>query len=57
VVLTQGPLSDTMNAYVTRQNPPTVDAGGQPNVIRAGESIDLWLSQTMAQDSAAPRTP
>ena len=57
VVLTQGPLSDTMNAYVTRQNPPTVDAGGQPNAIRAGESIDLWLSQTMAQDSAAPRTP
>jgi beta-lactam-binding protein with PASTA domain len=51
VVLTSGILSDTMNAFVTRQNPPKNDNTGQPNYIRAGESVDLWLSQTNPMDT------
>lgn len=57
VVLTQTPLSDTMNAFVTRQNPPQTDRSGQPSFVRAGESIDLWLSQTAPFDTTAPRIP
>lgn len=57
VVLTQGPLSDTLNAYVTRQSPPRLDGTGQPNFVRAGEPIDMWLSQTAPGDSTQPATP
>lgn len=57
VILTQGPLSDTMNAYVTRQNPSRLDGSGQPNVVRAGEPIDMWLSQTPPRDSTLPQAP
>lgn len=57
VVLTQGPLTDTLNAYVTRQNPAPAEAGGQPNYIRAGESIDMWVSQTLPSDSTQPAAP
>jgi beta-lactam-binding protein with PASTA domain len=51
VVLTEGPLSDTINAFVTKQSPAQLDASGQPNYIRAGESIDLWLSQNNPADT------
>lgn len=53
VVLTTGVLSDTMNAFVTKQNPAKNDNTGQPNYIRAGESVDLWLSQTNPLDSTS----
>jgi beta-lactam-binding protein with PASTA domain len=53
VVLTSGTIADTMNAYVFRQNPPQVDAGGRPNYIRAGETIDMWISQTNPADTTA----
>lgn len=57
VVLTEGALTDTMNALVTKQNPPQLDASGQPNYIRAGESVDIWLSQSAAADSNATAIP
>lgn len=57
VILTQGPLTDTVNAYVTRQNPAQSDLSGQPNYIRAGESVDMWLSQTALPDSTQPAIP
>ncbi len=53
VVLTDGALSDTAGAFVQRQNPSQKDGSGAPNYIRAGESIDLWLSQSNPVDSAA----
>jgi hypothetical protein len=40
-----------MNAFVTKQNPAKNDNSGQPNYIRAGESVDLWLTQTNPMDS------
>lgn len=57
VVLTAGPLNDTANAYIFRQNPPKLDQTGQSNYIRAGESIDLWISQTNPTDSTGSNLP
>lgn len=57
VVLTQGALTDTMNAYVTRQSPAQADPSGQPNYIRAGESVDMWLSQQGPADTTQPGMP
>lgn len=51
VVLTSGTLTDTMNAFIFKQNPPPLNPGGQPNLIRSGESIDMWLSQTNPADT------
>lgn len=51
VVLTSGALTDTMNAFVSKQNPPPLNSGGQPNYIRAGETIDMWISQTNPTDT------
>ncbi len=55
LVLTDGTVSDTANAYVFKQSPPKQTAGGQQNYVKAGEGIDLWISQTMksATDTAA----
>lgn len=51
IVMTSGALTDTADAYVFKQNPPKLDQMGQPNSIRAGESVDLWISQTNPNDS------
>lgn len=60
VVLMSGPVTDTANAYVFKQNPPQKNELGEPNRIRAGASIDLWISQTNPNDSlnvALPQQP
>lgn len=54
VVLTSGALTDTLNAFVFKQDPSPVGSTGQPNYIRAGESIDIWLSQTNPVDTLKP---
>ncbi len=51
VVLTEGQITDTANAYVFKQNPPMKDVDGSPNRIRAGASIDLWISQHNPNDT------
>lgn len=51
VVLTSGPITDTANAYVFKQNPPLRDETGSPNRIRAGAGIDLWISQNNPNDT------
>ncbi|MGH2644579.1 MAG: PASTA domain-containing protein [Chitinophagaceae bacterium] len=51
VVLTSGTLTDTMNAFVFKQNPAPVNQGGQPNYIRSGETIDMWISQANPADT------
>lgn len=51
VILTSGALTDTMNAFVFKQNPAPANEAGQPNLIRAGESIDMWLSQSNPVDT------
>ncbi len=54
VVLTNGEITDTANAYVFKQNPPLRDEEGTPNRIRAGASIDLWISQQNPNDTLSP---
>ncbi len=51
VVLTNGMITDTANAYVFKQNPPVKDETGAPNRIRAGASVDLWITQNNPADS------
>ncbi|MGX5817021.1 PASTA domain-containing protein [Chitinophaga lutea] len=45
-VLLDGGVTDTLNAFVFKQSPPRRNELGELNLIRAGESIDLWLSAT-----------
>jgi eukaryotic-like serine/threonine-protein kinase len=54
VVLFDGPITDTDNAYVFRQMPPPKTTTGQVNSIYAGESIDMWISQTQKDTSGLP---
>jgi beta-lactam-binding protein with PASTA domain len=52
-------VSDTSNAFVIKQTPPRRNALNELNMVRAGESIDIWLSATRpTKDSGAtPAAP
>ncbi|WP_143309977.1 PASTA domain-containing protein [Chitinophaga vietnamensis] len=39
-------VKDTANAYVIKQQPARKNDIGEFNLVRAGESVDLWLSAT-----------
>jgi beta-lactam-binding protein with PASTA domain len=53
VVLDPG-VTDTMKAYIYKQNPPRRDEEGKPFRISAGQLIDVYLSNTMpVKDSSA----
>lgn len=43
-VLASGSISDTLKAYVFKQNPDLVNDEGAPNFIQAGQTMDLWIS-------------
>lgn len=45
-VLVDGGVTDTLNAFIFRQLPARRNELGELNLIRAGESVDLWLSAT-----------
>lgn len=38
-------VKDTLNSYIYRQNPDKFDEEGNLRTIRAGQLIDIWLSQ------------
>jgi beta-lactam-binding protein with PASTA domain len=57
VILTSGTITDTLNAYVFRQNPAPEDAEGRPNYIRAGETIDMWIGATNPNDTTGNSLP
>lgn len=42
-VLIDPGVSDTLNAYISRQIPARKNEMGDLNLVRAGESVDLWL--------------
>jgi beta-lactam-binding protein with PASTA domain len=44
IVLVDPSVTDTANAYVTKQDPMRRNNLNELNMVRAGESIDLWLS-------------
>lgn len=58
VILTDGAVADTANAYIVRQNPDptTLLPSGERvnNRIRAGQMMDIWISTTApVKDSSA----
>lgn len=57
-VIPEGAVTDTVNAFVSRQNPMpyTVmpDGSKNPNKIKSGQLIDIWISATPpVKDTAA----
>ena len=58
-VLIDGGVTDTLGAFVFKQSPPRRNELGELNLIRAGESVDLWLSATRpaGKDSTQVRKP
>lgn len=43
-VLIDGGVTDTLGAFIFKQSPPRRNELGELNLIRAGESVDLWLT-------------
>jgi len=39
-----GNITDTLKAYVFKQNPEATSDDGQPNFIQPGQTMDLWIS-------------
>lgn len=53
-VLIDGGVTDTLGAFVFKQSPARRNELHELNLIRAGESVDLWLSASRpVKDSAA----
>lgn len=51
-------VSDTANAFVVKQIPMRKNSLNEPNMVRAGESIDIWLSASRpAKDSGVTPAP
>lgn len=47
-------VSDTANAFVTKQVPARRSSLGDLNMVRAGESIDIWLGPVKPVKDSAP---
>lgn len=43
-ILTTGPVTDTLNAYIVKQNPDVRDEEQNPAYIRPGQTVDIWVS-------------
>lgn len=42
-ILTSGTVTDTLNAYVYKQNPEVVDYNNSPSYIKPGQTMDIWI--------------
>ena len=59
-VIAEGPVTDTANAYVIKQNPPSVDENHVPGFIKSGQIIDLWIAKeniSLEEDSLVNDKP
>ena len=57
-VLIDGGVTDTLGAFIFKQSPARRNELGELNLIRAGESVDLWLTATKpVKDSTLVRPP
>ena len=45
-VLATGSITDTLKAFVYKQNPEVKDEESKPNFIQPGQTMDLWISST-----------
>lgn len=43
-ILTTGPVTDTLNAFIVKQNPDVLDEDQQPAYIQPGQTMDIWVS-------------
>ncbi|MEP7232610.1 MAG: PASTA domain-containing protein [Ginsengibacter sp.] len=43
-ILTTGPVTDTLNAFIVRQNPDVLDEEQKPAYIQPGQTVDIWVS-------------
>lgn len=44
-ILTSGPISDTSNAYIFKQNPEVLDYDHNPIYIQPGQTMDIWVQK------------
>jgi len=42
-ILTSGTVTDTLNAFVFKQNPDAFDFDGSPHSIKPGQTMDIWV--------------
>ncbi|WP_177230378.1 PASTA domain-containing protein [Chitinophaga sp. CF118] len=56
-VLIDPGVGDTLNAYVTKQSPMPRNNLNETNKVRAGESIDIWLSNTRPSKDSEVAAP
>lgn len=54
VVLYQGAITDTLNAFVFRQLPIPKNQIGFNNLIYAGQSVDIWIAQSPLDTTGNP---
>lgn len=43
-ILTSGEVTDTLNAFVYKQNPDALNDEQQPTFIQPGQTMDIWVS-------------
>ncbi|MEO6135241.1 MAG: PASTA domain-containing protein [Ginsengibacter sp.] len=44
-ILTSGPITDTLNAYVFKQNPEVYGYDSAPIYIQPGQTMDIWIQK------------
>jgi len=53
-IIPTGPITDTLKAFIYKQNPQARNDEGQLNVIQPGQIMDVWISASALQpDSSA----
>ncbi|MGH2649214.1 MAG: PASTA domain-containing protein, partial [Ginsengibacter sp.] len=45
-ILPTGPITDTLKAFVYKQNPEAKNDDGKYNFIQPGQTMDVWISST-----------
>ena len=56
-ILATGSISDTLKAFVFKQNPEVRDEEGNPNYIKPGQTMDLWISATPPEPDSLRNNP
>ena len=57
-ILTTGPVSDTANAFVYKQNPDVKNFDDTPGYIQPGQTMDIWIQvERPVMDSFPPVEP
>jgi len=44
-ILTSGPITDTANAFVFKQNPEVLNFNAEPVYIQPGQTMDIWVQK------------